>query len=252
MTILSADRATTAADVAPGVPVRDPRRYRRYAAAVIVLLPATCVALARLFQTEGSSTRATLDLIAANPDRQLTFAVLGYIGLFSALPAFLAVARLSRRRRPALTMAALALNNAAFLGAFAVSALNNLYLIGGLLPPEQRDVAATVIDRMSSSGLAGVSTNLFVGGHILGAILMGLALRGSIPTLGWLAMLLTTPAHVVVFVVLQMPVLDMVAWLLMMISFGYCAVAILRTPDDAWAKAALSSSTSSGRARSRS
>jgi hypothetical protein len=231
MTITSADQPSrTAADARPRR-VGDLRRFRRYAAAVVVLLPALCVAAARLFRTEAASTRAALDQIAGNPDRQFTFAVLGYIGLFTALPAFLAVARLSRRRRPTLTVAALTANNAAFLGAFAMSAIDTLYLIGALLPPEQRDVAAGVIDRLWSSGLAGFSTDLFAGGHIVGAILMGLALRGSIPTLGWLAMLLTTPAHVVVFVVLQMPVLDLLSWLLMTVSFGYCALAIVRTPD---------------------
>jgi hypothetical protein len=56
----------------------------------------------------------------------------------------------------------------------------------------------------SPAGNAIVVT-FFVLGHILGAILMGLALRGSIATVGWLAMLLTTPMHVLAFVVLQCP-----------------------------------------------
>ena len=47
--------------------VRDVRTFQRYAAAVIVLVPATCVAVGRLFQTDDSDTRRTLDLIAANP-----------------------------------------------------------------------------------------------------------------------------------------------------------------------------------------
>ena len=71
-------------------------------------------------------------------------------------------------------------------------------------------------------------------GHIIGAILMGLALRGSIATVGWLAMLLTTPMHVLAFVVLQMPALDMAAWLLMTLAFVYCAVKIVKTPNDEW------------------
>ena len=175
-----------------------------------------------------------MDLIAANPDRQFNFALFGYIGLLTVVPAFLAAARLSRRRRPVLTTVALAVNLAAYLGAFAMGAIDNLYLLGGLLPADQRDVAAIIIDQMWSTGVAGFSTNLFVLGHIIGAILMGLALRGSIPTLGWLAMLLTTPAHVVAFVVLQMPVVDMAAWLLMTISFAYCAVRSSRHPNDEW------------------
>ena len=160
--------------------------------------------------------------------------MLGYLGLLTAVPAFLAAARLCRRRRPALTMMALVVNHAAFLGAFVISAIDNLYLVGGLLPPDQRDAAAAVIDRMQSTGLAGLSTDLFVFGHIVGAILMGLALRGSIATIGWMAMLLTTPTHVVAVVVLQMPGVDMVAWLLMAVGFGYCAAAIIKAPDDAW------------------
>src|SRR5215217_2263301 len=129
---------------------------------------------------------------------------------------------------------ALAVNLLAYLGAFAMSAIDNLYLIGASLPSDQRDVAALVIDKMWSTGIPGISTNLFVFGHILGAILMGLALRGSIATVGWLAMLLTTPMHVLAFVVLQMLALDMAAWLLMALAFACCAVKIIKTPNDEW------------------
>jgi hypothetical protein len=214
--------------------VRDVRTFQRYASAVIMLIPATCIAIGRLFQTDDSDTRRTLDLIAVNPDRQFTFALLGFIGLLTVVPAFLAAASLSRRRRPVLTSVALAVNLVAYLGAFAMGAIDNLYLIGALLPPEQRYVAAIVIDKMWSSGIPGVSTSLFVLGHILGAILMGLALRGSIATVGWLAMLLTTPMHVVAFVILQLPALDMAAWLLMTLAFVCCAVKIIKTPNDEW------------------
>jgi hypothetical protein len=221
------------ADV-PARRVRDARTFQRYAAAVILPIPASCVAIGRLFQTDDSDTRRALDLIAANPDRQFTFALLGFIGLFCVVPAFLAAASLSRRRRPVLTTVALAVNLVGYLGAFAMPAIDNLYLIGASLPPEQRDAAAAVIDKMWSSGLPGISTSCFVLGHITGAILMGLALRGSIPTVGWLAMLLTTPVHVLAFVVLQMPALDLAAWLLMTLAFVCCAIKIVQTTNDEW------------------
>ena len=213
---------------------RDVRRFQRRAAAVVLVVPATSIGLGRLFQTNDDVTRKALDIIATNPDKQFMFALLGYIGILTIVPAFLAAARIARRRRPVLTIVALGINLVAYLGAWAMGAVDNLFLIGAKLPAEQRDVAATVIDKMWSEGLAGVSTLLFVLGHILGAILMGLALRGSIPTCGWVAMLLTTPAHVVAFVVLQMPALDLAAWLLMTLSFACCAVVALRTPDDEW------------------
>jgi len=47
-------------------------------------------------------------------------------------------------------------------------------------------------------------------------------------------MLLTTPMHVLAFVVLQMPALDMAAWLLMTLAFLCCAIKIIKTPNDEW------------------
>lgn len=228
--------STAIGSAGPGRAVgkRDLRTFQRRVSAAVLLIPATSIGLARLFQLDDSDTRKALDLVAGDPGRQFTFALLGYVGILTIVPAFLAAARLARRRRPVLTTIALGVNLLAYLGSWAIGAVDNLYLVGGKLPVEQRDTAAVVIDKLWSDGLAGISTGVFVLGHVVGAILMAFALRGSIPTLGWVAMLLTTPAHVVAFVVLQMPALDMAAWLLMTLSFGYCAVAILRTSDDAW------------------
>jgi hypothetical protein len=214
--------------------VRDVRTFQRYAAAVILPIPPTAVAIGRLFGTEDADSRRTLDLIAANPDRQFTFALLGFISLLLVIPAFLAAARLSRRRRPVLTTVALLVNLVGFIGGFALFAIDNLLLIGASLPAEQRDVGAIVIDKMWSTGIPRFGANLFVLGHFLGTILMGLALRGSIPAVGWLAMLLTTPVHFLAFVFLQMPALDMAAWLLMTLAFVCCAVKIVKTPNDEW------------------
>src|SRR3954447_8332321 len=178
MTVLTAP-ATASSSAAR--PPSDVRRFQRRAAAVVLVVPATSIGLGRLFQTNDDVTRKALDVIATNPGKQFTFVLLGYIGVLTIVPAFLAAARISRRRRPVLTTVALGVNLVAYLGAWAVGAVDNLYLIGAQLPAEQRDVAATIIDKMWAEGLAGVSTGLFVIGHILGAILMGLALRGSIP-----------------------------------------------------------------------
>ncbi|TCO42482.1 hypothetical protein EV646_113104 [Kribbella antiqua] len=226
--------ATRSASPDRAAGVRDLRAFQRKVAAAVLLVPALSIGFARLFQVDDTDTRKALELVATDPGRQFTFALLGYVGILTIVPAFLAAARLARRRRPVLAMIALGVNLLAYLGSWAIGAVDNLYLVGGKLPVEQRDTAAVVIDKMWAEGLAGVSTGVFVLGHVFGAILMAFALRGSIPTIGWVAMLLTTPAHVVAFVVLQMPVLDMAAWMLMALSFGYCALTILRTADDEW------------------
>ena len=214
--------------------VRDVRGFQRIVAAVILPIPATAVAIGRLFVTDDSDTRRALDLIAADPGRQFTFALLGFIAMLTVVPAFLAAARLARRRRPVLTMIALGVNLIAYLGGFALAALDSMYLAASKLPVEQRDGAAALIDAMWSEGLPGISTLLFVVGHILGAILRGLALRGSIPTVGWVAMILSQPGHFFAFVVFPSPVMDALAWGLMALAFTICAVTVLRTPDNEW------------------
>jgi hypothetical protein len=212
----------------------DVRRFQRMAAAVVLLVPATTIAIGRLVVTDDSDTRKALDLIAADPGRHFTFALLGFFAMLTVVPAFLAAARLARRRRPLLTMIALGVNLVAYLGGWALAAIDNMYLAGGMLPVAQRDGAAALIDAMWSDGLAGISTLLMVIGHVLGAILMGLALRGSIPTVGWVAMILSQPGHVFAFVVFPSPVMDALAWGLMALAFAICAVTVLRTPDDDW------------------
>jgi hypothetical protein len=214
--------------------VHDVRRFRRVVAAIVLVIPSTCIAIARLFLTDDSSTRQSLDLIAAAPDRQLSFAVLGWIAGITVVPAFLAAGRLARRRRPVLTTFAVAVSLAAYLGGSAMGALDVLYLAGAQLPAEQRDGAAALIDAVWSTSISGASTGLFVIGHVVGAILMGLALRGSIHPVGWIAMLLTQPGHVFAFVVVPNRVTDSLAWGLMTVAFAFCAFRVLQTPDDEW------------------
>ena len=231
--------STASVSPAVGVPTRtrhfhDVRRFRRVVAAMVLVIPSTCVAIGRLFLTDDSSTRQSLDLIAAAPDRQLSFAVLGWIAGVTVVPAFLAAGRLARRRRPVLTTVAVAASLAAYLGGSAMGALDVLYLAGARLPAEQRDGAAALLDAFFSAGISGTSTLVFVFGHVVGAILMGLALRGSIHPVGWIAMLLTQPGHVFAFVVIPNHVTDALAWGLMTVAFAFCAVKVLRTPDDEW------------------
>jgi hypothetical protein len=113
--------------------VRDVRRFQRIVAAVILPIPATAVAIGRLFGTDDSDTRRALDLIAADPSRQFTFALLGFIAMLTVVPAFLAAARLAKRRRPVLTMIALGVNLIAYLGGFALAALDSMYLAASKL-----------------------------------------------------------------------------------------------------------------------
>jgi hypothetical protein len=213
--------------------VRDVRRFERIVAATVLLVPGIAAAVSRLFTTDDSDARKALDLVAADPGRQFALALLGFVAILTFVPAFLAAARLARRRRPLLTMIALGVNLIAYLSAWVTPALDTMYLAGSRLPVEQRDGAAALIDAMWVHGFLDMSAMLMVIGQVLGAILMGLALRGTIPIVGWVAMLLSQPIHILAF---ALNIFDPAAlgWGLTALAFAFCAVAVLRTPDDEW------------------
>ena len=132
--------------------VRDLRRVERIVAAVVLLVPGIAAALSRLFTTDDSDARKALDLVAADPGRQFTLALLGFIAMLTIVPAFLAAARLARRRRPMLTMIALGVNLIAYLSGWAVPLWTPCTSRASRLPVEQRDGAAALIDAMWADG----------------------------------------------------------------------------------------------------
>ena len=213
--------------------IGDVRRFERIIAAVVLLVPGIAAAISRLFTTDDTDARRALDLVAVDPGRQFALVLLEFIALLTFVPAFLAVARLARRHRPMLTMIALGVNLIAYLSGWVTPALDSMYLAGSGLPVEQRDGAAALIDATWAHGFLSMSAMLIFIGQTLGAILMGLALRGSIPTVGWVAMLLSQPIHLLAF---ALNVFDgaALAWGLTALAFAFCAVAVLRTPDDEW------------------
>jgi len=217
--------------------IRDPRTVRRRIAAAVLLIPATAISISRVVSPTFPSveTGAMLDVIAAHPTRYLANVLLGAAAMLTLVPAFLAAARLAQRRRPVLAMTAAGVNLIAYLGTgLAFGAVDNLNLVASRLPADQRAGAVALIEAFGISGLFDLSVGLFVIGHIIGAVLMGLALRGSIPFTGWIAMTVSQPAHFVCFVILQNALLDALAWGLTAYAFGVCAVVALRTPNDEW------------------
>lgn len=81
-----------------------------------------------------------------------------------------------------------------------------------------------------------VSAGVFVIGHVLGTVLLGLALwrSGMVPRWVAMATVAAQPLHFVAAVVVGSPTLDLLAWGLNAVAFAACSVAMLRLPDDEW------------------
>jgi hypothetical protein len=218
--------------------LRDVRGFERVAAAAVLVISAGCLTASRFLTPEGSETREILDAVAANPDRQFGYALLTYVAAITMVPAFLAAARLARTKRPGLAMIAAAINVVSYLGGASLAAVEVLYLAGAQLPKEQQDAAAGLIDKFWSAGLVSLSAWLFTFGSLAGGVLMGLALRGRIPVVGWLAVAASQPLLFVQWAVLPSNGsgigLDAAARGLLALGFVFCAYAVLRTPNDDW------------------
>jgi hypothetical protein len=101
-------------------------------------------------------------------------------------------------------------------------------------PGQDRAALAGYLDAVANHGVFNLGIGLFVIGHIVGAVLLGAALWGTVPRFACILLIVSQPLHFVAFVMLQNRVLDALAWGLTAVAFATCAVVILRTPDDDW------------------
>jgi hypothetical protein len=225
----TADRGSGSREVATGR--RQSRLDRRTALVLAVLMPLgpACVAALRGLMPTFSSDNGigVAQAVAAAPGRQSAVVWFGYAAVLMLVPGVLAAAQLTRRTAPLLTWWAMALLVPAYL------------MLGGIVGGDAlawsaHDAglglsnAGQLYDHQHPSVV--VATVIFVIGHVVGTVLLGLALLRSrrVPTaFGW-ALTVSQPLHFVAFVILGVQPLDVVAWCLTVVGMGAAAVSLLR------------------------
>jgi hypothetical protein len=215
---------------------RDIRRARRLTAAILLPIAPLSVAVLRLIWPafSASDTAASLDAVAADPGAQEAVLWLSLVMTLTMVPAVLAAVRLARRRRPVLAMLTAGVNLVAYLaGATALVAPDLLTLVA-VRGEHDRATIVLFIDAVNAHPTIGVGLILFVIGHIAGMILLGTALWRIIPVWASIALIVSQPLHLIAYVVLQIQLLDGLAWGLTALGFTACALAIARTPDNDW------------------
>lgn len=179
--------------------------------------------------TPGETAAAAMEAVG----RQSAVVWLGLIATFTLLPGVLAVGRLTRRGAPRLTAAAMLLVVPGYLAMSFMIGSDLVLWTGaqaGLDEPTLTELADTV---HPTSNIAVV---VFVLGHVIGTVLLGLALLRSRTVPAWAAILtaVSQPLHFVAFVILGSPTLDCASWTANSVAFAVVAMAILRTRDDEW------------------
>jgi hypothetical protein len=217
---------TTGADVRP---------VSRWFAALILPIGPAAIALLRYFLPYNTTDDpATItSKVVGNLDRGSLVLWLGFVGILTLVPGVYFVGRLTRRRAPWLTAIALLLVVPGYL-ALPWMAWGDIFTwsagTAGLDPAAITRVSEVTHETID---LAGV---FFVAGHVLGTILLGIAMWRSriVPRWAAVATAISQPIHAIAAIVLVSHTLDLIGWGLQAAGFAAVGWAILRMRDDEW------------------
>jgi hypothetical protein len=199
---------------------------------VALLLPLGPLAIAFLrgllpYYTE-SDTAGFVAAVRDDPGRQSAVLWLGYVGVLLLVPGLFAAASLCRAAAPRLTAWALALSVPGYLSLGVLMATDHL-----LWSAQQAGLstADSVALAESLHPSAGVALGVFILGHVVGTVLLGLALlrSGRVPAWAAWAVAVSQPLHFVATVVLVNPVVDFCAWCLTAVGMAVVGRELVRS-----------------------
>lgn len=222
-------------DTVVGVAGPDTRRASRWLAALLLPIGPAAVALLRYFlpyDTVDDPATIVGDVIA-EPGRTSFVLWMALVATLTLVPAAYFVGRLTRRRAPRLTAAALVLLVPGYLVLPWLASSDYFVWAGG-----EAGVDAGAITRMYETihPSVDVAGGVFVLGHVIGTVLLGVALWRSRMVGRWAALctIVSQPIHFVAAVIVVSRTLDLVGWGLQAVGFAAVGWAILRLHNDDW------------------
>jgi hypothetical protein len=212
----------------------DIRPAWRWAAALILPIGPASVALLRFllpYDTADDVSTITSKVVG-HLDRSSTVLWLAYIALVTLVPGVYFVGRLARRGSPWLTGIALFLIVPGYLSLPWLASSDVFTWSAGTA-----GVDLATITRIAdvTHGSVDVAGTVFVVGHVLGTVLLGMAMWRSGAGGRWaaLAVAVSQPLHLTSVIIGSHP-LDLVGWGLQAVGFAAVGWAILRMPNDEW------------------
>ncbi|MGW6278730.1 hypothetical protein [Kribbella sp. NPDC055071] len=217
---------TTGADVRP---------LSRWVAALVLPIGPLAIALLRYFLPYYTvdDVPTIVNKTVGNLDRASLVAWLGYIGILTLVPGAYAVGRLTRRRAPWVTAIALFLVVPGYLSLPWTASSDLFTWSAGTAGLDPADITKAVEATHGSMNLAGT---VFVIGHVLGTILIGVAMWRSRIVARWaaVAVLVSQPIHFIAAIIIPNHTLDLIGWGLQAVGYAVVALAILRMSNDEW------------------
>jgi hypothetical protein len=209
-----------------------PPRLRRAALALLIPIGPLAVAIVSAilpyFNTDNSAT--VLAKVAAHQGAEGAVLWLSLIAVATLVPGTIAIGLPAARRCPGLGTTALVVSLVGFAGLPAVVGIDQVAMSAARAGTDST-VAAHLLDALTQQPTIAIGTLMFVAGHVIGLLLLGIALWRASIVPGWAGLMLaiSQPLHFVFAVVMPNHLLDGCAWGLAAIAYAIAARGILRT-----------------------
>jgi hypothetical protein len=206
--------------------------------ALAVLIPVGPLAIAVVrgilpYDTTDSNTVMAAK-VATHQGTEMIVIWLTFVALLTLIPGVIALGMLARRHAPRLGTAGLVLAYAAFACLFwsSVASSDNVAL-GAARIGMHPGATGALLTSIANIPPVGLGTAIFVFGHIISLVLLGVALWRGHAVPAWAAILLGVSQllHFVFAVIAPSHVLDGCAWGLTAVAFAAAAVAFTREPS---------------------
>jgi hypothetical protein len=220
---------------APGSRVpRDVRTLRRIATAISIVLGPLAVGVVRATVASGQDSKAIIAAVMAHPDMARVELAAGVIATLFLPFAMIGLTRLVMRRAPVLAMLG---GSLALVGWAMVPAL----IVGDAMTYEMAQSGANstqfaaLLDHVQGNFAVTMFFSVFIIGHELGTLLLGIGLARArvVPLWAAAAVVIGIVLHPV-SVVLGIRLVDILAFALIVAGCAAAARAVLITPNDAW------------------
>jgi hypothetical protein len=184
----------------------------------------------------NDDTRTIIATSLAHPD---TVTIMGWLGLFVLPPlviSMLAIGYLARRGSPVLATLGTAISFVAYVNSSVAGNTDLLVYSAGQQGFDQESIFR-LVDATENNVFATISGFGWVIGHILGMVLLGIALLRARAVPRWVAvaLMVSQPMHLVSAIIIPSRLLDVtLGWGLTTVAFTAVAVTILRTHNENW------------------
>lgn len=225
MTVGSAPTATAVRPPRPGA-------IRRIGlAAVVVLGPLSITILSAnpAYQSADDATTIAAK-VAQHQTAQTVSLWLALIAAVTLVPGVIAIGLLAMRHAPRLGTWGMALAVIGFCFILALT-VTDFTALAGAQSGIGLDATTRLLEELNASPPLTLALIAFVAGHVIGVILLGVALlkgRAIPPWAAW-ALIISPPLHIVFAVVVTSDALDAAAWALTTVGFAGAAAAITRS-----------------------